>query len=210
MSHEAIHSHLKDIRERNPVSGSQWAGAWNAVVYRFMSCAEHDEQFTSSVAKSGASPRQPERYIQDRELFEFFVSGLASFEAFHYALFAIGSIVSPAHFPFASGGDFKRVTTAIVLKTYRTAFPMESLTSSLHRWQSDKVIIQWNEIRNILVHRALPGRTFFAGGEEDGLTLWSNGISIDQTTTSSRRKWLANALTHLLQEAQQFTLSHVK
>jgi hypothetical protein len=42
---------------------------------------------------------QPFRYQQERDLFGFFGNAYAVFEAFCFALFAVGALIDPAHFP---------------------------------------------------------------------------------------------------------------
>jgi hypothetical protein len=65
------------------------------------------------------------------------------------------------------------------------------------------------EIRNILVHRSLPGRIFHHGGAHHGEVLWIEGIKIDDNTTVSRRNWLVRNLSKLLRDADTFTNSHL-
>src|SRR5690348_3104959 len=52
-----------------------FGGAWTAVAWRFRACADHDEAFTRSVARHGNVPAMEERYLQERELFNFFMNG---------------------------------------------------------------------------------------------------------------------------------------
>jgi hypothetical protein len=50
---------------------SQFIAAWKAVGYRFVSMAEYDESFTSSIRKHGPGPAGRARYEQERDLFGF-------------------------------------------------------------------------------------------------------------------------------------------
>ena len=101
---EAIYSRVTALKEDHQDSWSEFASAWRAVAYRFLSCSEHDKQFTKSIQRVGNAPQQPERYIQERELFGFFTTGLATIETFSYGLFTIGSMLYPQHFPMGKPG----------------------------------------------------------------------------------------------------------
>jgi hypothetical protein len=80
--YEAVHARIKEKREKYPIPWDQYAGGWNAVAYRFITCAEHDDAFTASVRAYGNSPIQPHRFDQEKELFGFFVTGQAALESF--------------------------------------------------------------------------------------------------------------------------------
>jgi hypothetical protein len=86
-----------------------YGGAWNAVWYRFVSCARSDETFTNSF-RTGSSP--PERFIQEDALFGFFVNGLSVIESFFYGLYWIGSMVDTNSFPVLT--EDKPITPPVV------------------------------------------------------------------------------------------------
>jgi hypothetical protein len=69
------------------------SGSWNAVLFRFVSCARSDDVLTGSVRRHGTSPAHPERFYQEEALFNFFVNGLSVLESFFYGLYWIGSMV---------------------------------------------------------------------------------------------------------------------
>lgn len=108
--YEAIYNRLASKQDTYFDSWYEFIRAWDAVAYRFRSCAEHDEAFAESIRRAGKGPPPPERYIQDRELFCFFVSGLATVECPCYGLFAIGSILDAQSFPFVTPDDKRNVS----------------------------------------------------------------------------------------------------
>lgn len=73
---------------------------------------------------------------------------------------------------------------------------------------NDQEFKDWKIIRNILIHRSLPGRVFHEGGDHHGEVLWEC-IQIDKGTTVSKRNWLVRALSKLLRDADTFTNNHL-
>src|SRR4051812_46965066 len=80
-AYNAVHARVSPKREPRPAAWPEWASAWNAVAYRFQSCVEHAAAFTKSIRQHGDAPAPPTRYIQERELFNFFTNGLAAIES---------------------------------------------------------------------------------------------------------------------------------
>lgn len=207
--YEAIHSRMVTKNNTYPNSWAQYSGAWNAVAYRFLSCAYHSDAFTESVRRVGNSPPSPERCKQEQELFGFFVTGLAAIESLCYGLFAICSILNPREFPITLPSNLRVITPEKTKEKFLSVFPSEALTTALQQMLDSQDFKDWNEIRNILVHRSAPGRNFYEGGHNHGEALWIRGIQIDTNTTVSRRSWLAGTLSTLLNGADTLTNSHL-
>lgn len=212
-AYEAVHGHLSSRGLSTAAPWQHYAGGWNALAYRFLTCTEHDDAFTASVARSGSAPVPPERHIQERELFAFFITGLSALEGFHFAAHAIGAFVAPAVFPMATPSELRAVTVGTVVKRFASAFTGDNLTTAMAGLQQDPLLTAWQEIRNVLAHRVAPGRTHNAsvGGVSGGLqdTVWLNGIPIDATTTASRRKWLAGAIVAVVEATKDFVRAHI-
>jgi hypothetical protein len=207
-AYESVHAKLRNCRDSHPIAWGQYAGAWNAVAYRFLACVQHDEAFTASINRASGLAPQPERFIQEKELFGFFTAGLATIEAFYYGVFAIASIFAPSEFPFSQSADFRRATPQFVARKFQNRFPSEPITAALQDVLASSELGEWNEIRNVLVHRALPGRSFFGGSDEGDKTVWFAGVTIDACTTAERRKWLSSALLMLMYPASDFCSAH--
>ncbi len=202
--YENILKRLVGESDRHPSFWSEFASAWSAVAYRFRSCAEHDEAFAESIRRAGNSPPPPERYAQERELFSFFATGMSAIESLCYGLFAIGSMLDARAFPLVTTEDKRNVYPEKTANKFGTTFPCEIITSILKRLTESQDYQAWKTIRNILSHRSTPGRRFFRGGDHDGIAVWGE-ILIDENTTVSRRRWLANILSDLLEAADAFT-----
>ncbi|MBI5204440.1 MAG: hypothetical protein HZA11_05935 [Nitrospirae bacterium] len=207
--YEIIHSCYSQRKDSNLMLWKQCAGAWNAVAYRFLSCTEHDLHYTKSVRQGIAAPSHANVYLQERELFGFFITGLAALEAFYYGIFAIASMVKAKNFPFATAADFKKINYSDTANKFQSSFKREDIANILLQVINTPEFIEWNEIRNILVHRILPNRHYYIGGDKHNQTLWEKGIVIDINTTSTRRKWLAKNLNDLLTSAASFTEKYI-
>ena len=180
-----------------------WAGGWNGLENRFRSCAESDEAFTASIRQGGGGPPPPERYVQERELFSFFVAGLASVESLCFGLFAIGSLLRPSDYPTATPEDLRRISPESTARAFGTFFPGDALALALQSFTASQEFRDWKEIRNVLAHRSAPGRRIFSGTQQ--AAEWWGGIPLDQNTTTSRRHWLSGQISAILGAARSFT-----
>jgi hypothetical protein len=206
--YEAIHNRMSIKRDSYLDAWREFAAAWNAVAYRFLSCTEHDKAFTESVKRFGKTPPHFEWYIQQRELFGFFVTGFSCIESFCYALFAIGAILEPTKFPFVTPKEKKEVSWKKTINNYEGAFPNEELTILLSKLEENEKFKEWRTVRNILSHRCAPGRHIYVGGYIE--VTWIQNIKINEDTTSLRRKWLVNLLNKLMNAANKFTANKFK
>ncbi|HLN32470.1 MAG TPA: hypothetical protein VK395_32380 [Gemmataceae bacterium] len=106
--YHTIHFRVCLKRGNHSTATHEYSGSWNSVAYRFRACAEHGNAFIKSVRRAGESPRFAQRFVQERELFNFFVNGISSIETFYYSMFAIASMMSPPAFPLTSHRDKKK------------------------------------------------------------------------------------------------------
>jgi hypothetical protein len=189
----------------HPESWREFACAWNAVAYRFCSCAEHDVAFTEAMKRPEKFSKSHEIYIQERELFCFFVSGMSVIESTCYALFAVGSMLDVRTFPIATPEDKRKINPEMTADKFGSAFAFESISSILQQLIGSEDYQEWKTMRNIISHRSAPPRTLFVGGEHHGEVVWGLSIQLDEHTTNSRRKWLADTLCDVLKAAETFT-----
>jgi hypothetical protein len=73
---------------------------------------------------------------------------------------------------------------------------------------SELTCLEWREIRNVLSHRAAPGRTFFVGiGGPDGLPdqCKIKNIMLDADMAPARRAQLANLLNKFVAAIDDFS-----
>jgi len=204
--YESIHKRIVKKKDDYRKSWNQYAGAWNAVGYRFLSCNNNDKAFTESIQRAGNAPPPSERYIQESNLFGFFVSGLSTIESLLYGLYAIASIIKVEKFPIATFKDLKSITHENTKNKFEKEFTNLSITDFLKSLIDDKNYKEWKDIRNILAHRTSPGRHFFGGGNHSGNALWINGVHhINDKTTSKRFKWFVGVIINLLNKIEIFT-----
>lgn len=161
---EALHLHLTERRDR-PQIGASWgdySSAANGLIYRFRAADEDVERVCESLNISN-SPAQPERYIQERDLFGFSFQGLSAVECLFFAVYFVGAMIEPtAVSPTIDRRDVKPRRVANVCSA---AFGGQTLATRLRDVLEDSQYQELVEIRNFLSHRGAPGRGFFTGGE---------------------------------------------
>lgn len=199
-------------RDVYPVLCREFSAAWNAVAYRYLACTEHHETFTSSLNRAGDSPPFSERYVQERELFAFFYTGLSTVECFCYGLFIAGHILKPANFPFSSDRQRRAVTPKHTLNCLTSAFAGDGLVDALRSIVQSADLEQWSDVRNVLTHRANPGRQFNDNAGEPsssvGVTEWFGGLVIETLTTATLHDWLTQSLILLASATENFASVH--
>ncbi len=182
----------------------------NALAYRLLSCADASRVFTASIGGDRGAPLLPARYSQEKALFDFFLNGACAIESLAYGLHSIA-------FALGDGGqlsmDEKRmrfITPDTVQKYYFKNYESEKLTLSFRQIINSATFSEWKRIRNVLVHRGTPGRDIAVGiGVESSGTTWRIGISLRETTTSDRLKWLRDAVNPLFEDLYDFLAKYL-
>ena len=208
-AYERIHAKVQPLRDASPAAMNEFAGAWNAISYRYVAFVECDEAFRNSLAAHGTAPPALERYNQERDLFGFFSNGFSTFESFFYAAFAMLCLLKPNDFQIGTPQQQRNVTGTNTVSAYRRAFTPNSIIEALETLLKDPTYVELREIRNILSHRSAPGRTIHvAFGDEPAPDQWKiANIVLNERTTFTRRQGVAvtltKAITALLQFAEQ-------
>ena len=190
----------------------QFAGAWNALAYRFLAVTEYEAAFTASITAFGSSPKPLDRHQQERDLFGFFSNGFSVFEAAFYSLYSLGAFHSGVKFPMGTAKDQQRITPSSTAAAIAKAFPDDPIQLAVDAVMSDAAYVEWREIRNILTHRAAPGRTFFVGIGDDNVIPdeWKiKSIPLDVKMAPTRRSNLSRLISGLLRGIDQFAKSHL-
>lgn len=191
---------------------SQFGGAWNGLAYRFLAATEYEAAFTSSLVKMGSSPEPIERHQQERNLFGFFSNGFSVFDSVFYGLFSLGSLISAKFFPMNTPKDQQKISPPTTAAVMEKAFPKDPINDVLKRIMQDPSYLEWREIRNILTHRAAPGRTFFVSMSSDEVLPdeWKiKDIPLDEKMAITRRLELARLLSDMLIGIEQFVKSRL-
>lgn len=190
-----------------------YAGAWNAIAYRFHGAIQAGEEFDRSLAAEGPTPTPAARYLQDQALAEFFGSGYSVYESIFYSLHTVGAFVDPASFSLATPKAQQQVSPSLTAAAFKRAFPGDPLLTAFDAFFGDPAYQEWREIRNILTHRTAPGRRMFVGiGNDDApATEWKlNNIPMDATLVPTRRGALAAAVGALLVAVEAFVAGKVR
>ena len=181
--YEKIHFIMCNQKQKYPQSVSEFITAWKAVAHRFCTCAESNEGFTELFRKVGDAPPQPKRYIQEKDLFHFFVNGYSTLESFCYALYMIASTVKPSFFPIKPS-NLRSIcigTTFNKFNEEKDSFHDEKITGELDQLQKSPEFKEWKKIRHVLIHRIAPGRTIrlqVGGIKKRGKASWKTNHNI--------------------------------
>ncbi|MDP3495482.1 MAG: hypothetical protein Q8R82_20430 [Hyphomonadaceae bacterium] len=189
-----------------------YAAAWNAVAYRFHAAVEAGEAFEQSLKADGATPLPAQRYKQDKALAHFFADGHSTFESVFYALYAIAAFVEPTRFSLATPADRRKVSPPKTETAFVAAFPGDPILLAISALFADPAYLEWQRIRNVLTHRAAPGRMMYVGiGNDDApATEWKlDNIPLDNSLIPTRRAALARALAALLGAIETFVRAKV-
>jgi hypothetical protein len=206
--YESVYKRLERHAHTSNGTYEHFAGAWNALAYRFLAVTEYEVAFTASLNVAGAGPTPDERYRQERDLFGFFSNAFSVFESAFYGLFSIGAFLSAAEFPLKTSKDQQRVSPSSTAAALVRAFPGAAIIKIISDVTLDPSYLEIREVRNVLTHRAAPGRTFFVGiGSDDALPdLWKiKSIPLDAKMAPARRTELCRLLKQLLAGADDFT-----
>ncbi|MDP9311948.1 MAG: hypothetical protein M3R24_13870 [Chloroflexota bacterium] len=185
--------------------------AWMAVGYRFCTCAEHDVAFRASMLRAGNNPPRLEHYIQERELYGFFATGLTAIESFYYSCYILGAILDDKSF---SLGNPRSITVPATTDKFLKHYPHDLLPATLDEVRKSTEYKEWSDIRNVLAHRILPARQHTVAfhllqqSSSHDVSWMQGGIPLDLNTTAFRRVWLAKVISELVQAADEFTRAH--
>lgn len=204
---------LAKYKDTHPAQWGAFSLGWNGLAYWYRAMAEYDEEFTISIKDSGNSPPSEERYKQGKALFGFFVNAVSIIECFFYSTYCMASILKPCEFPAQS--STRRFYAGDVAEKFKTNFSGDALTKHMTQCANEHTYTEMRDIRDVLSHRGMLPRSFYAGGERDGMATiptnpkdpsdqWQYNLSIDAKTTASRRQWLCDTLKGLVAAVDDF------
>lgn len=193
---------------------------WNGLAYRYRAMAEYDEQFTTYIKKFGNSPPPEERYQQGKAFFGFFANAVSVIDCFLYSTYYIASILKPDAFPLPKSATSVFYPASVASK-FSENFPSDKLTKQIANCLNADDYRRMKKMRNVLSHRGMPPRRFYAGGERNGMATmpinpeassdqWQFDFSVDERTTKMFREWLSDTLKGLVDSAEKFCASKLR
>jgi len=207
--HDNVNDYMAKIKDSHLDIWREFAGGWNSIVYRYLTCYQCNKQFTFCVSKYGGSPKQPIRYFQERELFIFYLSGISVIESFCYSFYAINSIYDSIIFPIDTDEQKRNINIKSLLSNLeRSKIKDENITISIKNLSQDRNFFEWLKVRNILAHRESPPRRHYLGGEKHGSTEWAESILINYETTTSRFDWLSKQLYRMISDTNELIMKY--
>ena len=182
--------------------------------YRLRACADYSKEFVECVESFGNAPLAEQRYQQERQLLGFFVSGYAALDSFAYFAYFAAAHLRPSQFPTQLPGHIKSVSCKTTPPLFVRAFPGEDITATLDALINDQAFKDWDGYRNILAHRAAPGRVMYAsiGDTTPDTADWkidlAANLKINASLTPPRLAWLVQTLSGLVMATDTFTKKH--
>jgi len=206
--------------------------SWQAVRYRYRSCAECNEEFKTLLANASdmwnAGWGDEElAYKLERCIYQFFTGALSIFDSFAFGLYFYGNALQPTSFPLISTPkkiDRKRVGAA-----FQATFPRASITGIVLSLQSDPTLttndarfVVTDTVRNLVGHRISGRRSVRGAGttQEDGThtTDWheenwhlpgsSIPLNFDEDLLQKQLDNITNLLAELSAAARDFAEQH--
>lgn len=130
--------------------------SWQAVRYRYRSCAECSEEFRTLLDNAGEAWNsmlgdEELTYKLERCIYVFFMSALSVFDSFALGLYFLGNAIQPAGFPDVANP--RKITRSSTLKAMSVAFPQDAITGVLVNLRQDARFASIDAVRNLLAHR---------------------------------------------------------
>lgn len=189
------------------------SGALRALAYRYRAVIEHGDAFTALIVSHGASPPAEIRCQQEQSLFDFFSAGFSALDSLFYAAFALGTCIDPAAFPLATDKERRRVSPDRTVNAYRERFPTGQPLLAIQELANSSAFTGWRDVRNILTHRAAPGRTFYVSvgsDDETPVDTWKPfDIPLDYRLTADRRAALSSLLQSPMTALAELAEAHL-
>lgn len=138
----------------------QFDWSWQAVRYRYRSCAECNDDFKSLLSNpsemwTAGWDDEELTYKLERCIYQFFTSGVSIFDTFAFCLYFYGHALQPVTFPYVANP--RVITRKATTKAFDTGFPTAAITGLLVRLSDEPGFAIIDTVRNLVGHR-LSGR----------------------------------------------------
>ena len=184
------------------------------IAYRFRALAEYDEIFTESFIMQGSAPPLDDHFRQETALFGFFTTGLSCLESLFFAMHAMASHYESQTFRL-DNDTLKNVTPQSVRCRFKQCWPNSDLTLEMNDIVDSPEFKNWKDVRNILSHRGVAPRNIKVGINFPINSDWqleaagvdNTNEELTQSTTGTRRAWLADHLAKMTNAFSKFCQS---
>lgn len=207
MLYESVQKRIGPYQPKHPDLYRHYAGGWNAIRFRSIGCETCMTEYTSLFARHGAAPASPVHVAQDNALYGFFSYAQSAIESWFFAMHAVGAMEKPSVFPMVTTANLRDVKPNVVLQRFASTYPKAPIVDAMRAALSDPTYQQWKRLRNVLQHRAAPGRHhYYPPRATPPDADWVGaGIILDQDTLSSRYPWFMATVGTLVQASDNFT-----
>lgn len=213
--YESAHDRLAPLaNSARTETWRQFGLAWNAVAYRHQACSEYDVAFRDLFDRLGSNAGGLDRYRQQRDLYGCVVNACSVVESFYYAAYAVGALLDATAFPIGTPRAQRAIDPGLTAKRYGLKCAGDMFTTVLQSVIADPAWAELNLLRNVLIHRAAPGKaTHLTAGNAaaalpDQLRLSDFHMldrDFDELLTWDCRDWVTRALRALCQGLDEFT-----
>lgn len=207
--YEKIHTKVLQYKDNFQLQYQQFSGGWRSLVYRYLACIKHSNDYIEFFKKNRTSPSYFLRYEQERELFNFFTNGLSAIETLGYMLYMICSIDNSNDFKVITEEDLKKIKLHKTVSKLKKFYSVKNIAKELENLiNNSQEYEEWVEVRNVLMHRETPGRKIMLSSKrskKERSDIWFKGIKINKQTTVSRLNWLELTLFKLIELTYDFT-----
>lgn len=202
----------------------QFDWSWQAVRYRYRSCAEACEEFKSLLANQSPSWQngwgdEELLYKLERCIYTFFIGGLSVFDSFAFSLYFYGNALQSAG--FSKIANPRSITRAVTAMAFTAIFPQARITMLLQRLSADAGFSTIDTVRNLVGHRLSGRRSVRAWGttHRDGShtqrreETWhipglAQPLAFDQEMLQRQLDNVTGLLTELSSAARDFAEQH--
>lgn len=218
----AYHAIQKNVSQFvNEPAWESYAGAINAVGFRFAAMDESHDRFVAAISDEKAFHPAGPRFRQEEALFAFFVNGCSTVECLYFALFNIAACIRPQKFSALTAKDLRDVNPKEVVKRFAHAFPSDPFTELLRTVKNSSELAAMAEHRNYLVHRGAPARhhelgmfapgsvvdigaaksAMIASNPQAPPTDWLKNLSLSAEMTNGPRTWIGQTVSEIMRSA---------
>jgi hypothetical protein len=187
---------------------SMFIRAWIACAFRHRACAAASGAFLHDLNRAES---ERDSYLYENALFSFFSAGRSALDSLVFACHALGFAAHPEHFPMSDHAAQRKVCLTLTMKRFTSHNKDSDLVDVLSQLCKDPKYKEWADMRNYVMHRAVPGRTKrFVIHEPSSVAerspdTWSEfDIALNASLTTTRLAWLECWIAKLMGAALDF------